>query len=54
MTQEQALWQETKKMPCLDSGHGFDAVSHDIRLIKFRKHDLEEAVVTDVKMVLKR
>lgn len=54
MTQEQALWQETKKMPYLDSGRVFDAVSHDILLIKFRKHGLEEAVVTDVKMVPKR
>lgn len=54
MTQEQALWQETKKMPYLDSGRVFYAVSHDILLIKFRKSGLEEAVVTDVKMVPKR
>lgn len=54
MTQEQALWQETKKMSYLDSVGFFDAVSHDILLVKFRKYGPEEAVVTDVKMFAKR
>lgn len=49
MAQEHASWQKTKKMSYLDNGGVFDAVSHDILLIKFRKYVSEEAVITDVR-----